>query len=87
MTTEYVAVQGQLTGTAAQFELVANSDRERFRSRKAAIKHGLNYYDHDDFWIATVEGQRLVDVRWMDKEREHDDEEWAAVRSALGLQP
>ena len=80
---EFIAVQGQLVGSGP-WELSCNSDRTRFTTATKAIEYGLAYYDHDDFWIATIEGNKLVDVRWMEEERERDTEEWQAVALAIG---
>ena len=80
---EYIAVQGQLVGSGP-WSLSCNSDKRRFSTPKAAIRHGLAYYGHDDFWLATVEGNMLIDVRWMEEERERDEEEFQAVALATG---
>ncbi len=81
---EWIVVQPHIVGTAADWHLSIESDRVRLPTWGNAVKHGLDATGHDDWWIAKVEGNRLVGLQWM-AEEQREEEECSAVAQALGL--
>ena len=61
-------------------------DREEFATRKAAIRHGFDIRDSDDFNIGVVQGKRLVSFDWMDRPVGERDETMAEIAKALDLE-
>lgn len=57
-------------------------DRERFSTRKRAIKHGWKVRGSDDFNIGIVEDDKLVWFGWMD---EPMDDDIVEIADGIGL--
>lgn len=57
----YLVVTHQIVGSPESWSSDYSSDLEAFTDRQAAIAHGIEVLDHDDFNIATVDDAgRLV---------------------------
>lgn len=85
MAREYLVVVPHIIGTPANWETVYSFDRVRKATREGAIRHGWREHGHDDWLIAIVEGNTVVGLAWMDKDRD-DLEERADVARQLGLE-
>ena len=82
---EYIVVMPQIVGGDGKpFTTVYCSDLERFQYRRSAILHGLRERGSDDFLIVTLQGDAVVNVGWMRKDRS-DPEEIADVALHLCL--
>jgi len=76
---EYIYVQPQIVGNLEDgFEYSHSSDLERFKTRELAQKHGEDLLEHDDFWVAELEGDKLLAL--YSGEDECDEEEMDGVR-------
>lgn len=63
----YIVICAQIVGGEGRhFETVYNWDRERFSDRQSAIAHGFRIRGSDDFNVALLEGDRLIEIGWMD---------------------
>lgn len=82
---EYIVVQSHIVGNLEHYEFTYSSDGIRNPTYDEAVAHGLEATGHDDWWIAEVEGRRLVALAWM-HEDQRDPEEFAGVAEALDLE-
>jgi hypothetical protein len=84
---EFAVIQVQLVGNVENWELACSTDGVRRHSFAAAFRHGVEWLDHDDFWIAEVNHGRLLAILHSDGQRRPDptQAEIAAVVRACGL--
>lgn len=69
----YIVICQQVIGGSGQpFEIHYGWDGEEFRTRKAAIRHGLKIRESDDFNIGVLKGEHLEAFDWMDEPVETD---------------
>jgi hypothetical protein len=84
----YLVVTQQIVGSPESWSMDYSSDLETFTDRQAAIDHGEEVLGHDDFNVATVDGDgRLVafgfDHEDWPNDLDHYDE--AEISRQLGL--
>lgn len=60
-------------------------DGLQFEQSKEAISHGFYTRGSDDFNIGVLEGERLVDIRWMDQSIEESQKEMKKIESEIKL--
>lgn len=81
MTTEYAVICGYVTTKPnGDFSMNYAWNGERFKTRKAAIKHGFMLQDSDDFNIGVLEDGKLVSLDWMDEPVDTDPELLAKIQ-------
>lgn len=87
--TKFIVIQQRLWCNERGHGIEYSSDLEEFGDRKAAIRHGFEIAESDDFNIGVIEGGRLVSLDWMEKPvggvgetREAMDE----IAEAIGLE-
>lgn len=86
--TEYIVLCGQFYGNPEHgYELLYNFDGEWFRSRKAAIRHGLKVRGSDDFNIGVVKRGKLISIDWMTEVVDSDETTLANVQEQIGYRP
>lgn len=84
----FLVVTQQLVGSPESWSTDYSSDLETFADRQAAIDHGIEVLDHDDFNIATVDaGGNLVAFGFdhEDWENHPDNYDAAEIARQLGL--
>jgi len=65
MTTQYLVVQHQISGTLDNYwSDYTDPLGRRFDDRDEAIRAGIDYFDHDDFNIATLVDGKLAAFGW-----------------------
>lgn len=64
MTTEYIALRCQLVGNLESWSTAYDWDGERLPSRQAAVNHGWDLWDHDDFRIGILTDGKLTGIGW-----------------------
>lgn len=84
---EYIYVQPHaLYSEEHGHGMAYSSDLERFPSVSEALHNGYEVVGSDDFLIATLEGNKLVDVQFgTDTDRERDEEEWNGIAEEFGF--
>lgn len=82
---EFIVCPPHLVGNVHRHEVVCSSDGVRLSSSDLARAHGIETLDHDDFWIAEVNGRELVAIRHSNGEvrSEATVTEMHAVREAI----
>lgn len=80
----FVIVRPQIIGNAEQWNTAYYVDPERHPSIDAAVAHGIETYDHDDFLLAVLDGETVAAIAWQHELRD-EPEELAAVAAQLCL--
>lgn len=65
----YAVVQVQIVGDVNEWYHSYFTDGTLWPNRRAAIKHGIDSLDHDDFLLAHLSGDRLVMTSWQYEDR------------------
>ena len=86
----FFVVQPKIIGTAEENEIICESWIGLFGyTLEQAVQRGEEHLDHDDFWVAEVDSNKLVQI-WHsagEKRTEATGEEKTAVVLSLGLDP
>lgn len=83
---EYIVIIAYAFGSPNEGYSIRHAwDYERFRTRKAAIRHGFKMRDSDDFNIGVVADGKLTSVDWMEKVVDDDPNELARIADEIGL--
>lgn len=82
---DYIVICQQAWMNDSGFGIDYGWDRERFATRKKAIKHGFAIRGSDDFNIAEVDGDKLVWFGWMAERINEDDATMAEIADAIDL--
>lgn len=64
---KFIVIQQYLWCNESSHGIEYTSDLEEFDDRKAAIRHGFDIAESDDFNIGVVEGGCLVSFDWMER--------------------
>lgn len=81
--TGWVALAGQIVGTAESWETVYTWDHRYYATKAAAVRAGFPLADGtDDFNVGEVRNGRLVWFGWMDTK--HPDADYAEVAAQFG---
>jgi hypothetical protein len=66
--TEFIVICQSIVGNPeCGYDTSYDWDRERFKTRKAAIKHGMKVRDSDDFNIGVLTDGKLTQFCWMEE--------------------
>lgn len=84
---EYIVVMPRIEGDLESgYNTVYYSDYRRCSTLDQAIRHGMNDLDQaDDFLVGKVDGNTLLSLQWMERERKDHDFEVSAAAECLGL--
>lgn len=84
MAAEYAVVVCQIVGNPTDGYDISRSFLERLPSLASAKRWGLRRLDHDDFNIAVVDGDRLIDWTWMGDTLSEPPETMFEIAESLG---
>jgi hypothetical protein len=87
---EYLLVKPQIVGDPTHGYETIYEVYDRFPTVAQAKRWGWREFDHDDFQLAVVDGDRLLDLTWMGEPLEPDGashDELVELASVLGLKP
>ena len=83
---EYIVLSSQVVGSMERgFDISYDFDGERFKSRQAAIRHGLKTRGSDDFNIGVLQDGRLSSIDWMHEVVDNGPDVLTSVAEQLGL--
>lgn len=82
---EYIVICQSAWMNESGFGINYGWDRERFKTRAKAIKHGWKLRGSDDFNIAEICGETLTWFGWMDQPMDEDDDAMLEIADAIGL--
>ena len=81
----YIVICAQAYTNGTGVEIGYNWDRKRFKTREAAIKHGLKTRGSDDFNIGVLDGAKLTDLCWMNEPGKEPPEVLREVANYIGV--
>lgn len=84
MRTEYLVVKCQVEGNPDAGFDIYRYPQGRHPTLAAAKRWGLREWDHDDFNIAIVEGDRLIDWTWMGESIGENAETLSEIAGQIG---
>lgn len=71
---KFMYIAPHIVGTVENHGYYYNTDNEKFPTVKKAIQHGIKILEHDDFWVARMNGDVVVKLYNSNGKPRSDDE-------------